>query len=540
MKKISFLSMLAIATMATAQVQVTNPENLEIRKATFQSVENTSPVTMEEFSAKKAIAETQYAAHDYYYTDGMLHTGYDPNFYGLSLPRIMLPYLDSVVWNNLWGPTDWYLNSTSTLLAENSETYVTGYGIDGSYHLPYTTDHKYTYTKQDGTDTIVDIKGYRYAESADYSVVASARTPITISTGYNIPMTLCGMETALMDNENGSDFYQVGAGTRGSYAHGTNLYTNAEHTKRIDTIGSVVRNLSTMKISAINIPIYNAGEKDITTMLPEGASVKLEIFAADLTEGKVYTDSPLAETTFSAENYVKVNEYAGTIVAKFYMEDVWGTKTETPIWIDGDFYVRLTNFNETNCDFGIFSDYYTPGGTTLFTVNGKLTTLFASGSNLAIGYDGYWPTLVNDTTVNIMEAPVAGGVTYYGEDETDNAALFYTNVDPEKLEFDIPDWIVYVVDTTYFSKYNAIFVQFEALEALPTGETGRIGEVTIDADGKTYTMYIRQGAAEPPSAVDNVVDDSFLNDNKRYNLLGVEVDENYKGLVIRNGKKYLQ
>lgn len=540
MKKISFLSMLVIATMATAQVQVTNPENLEIRKATFKSVENTSPVTMEEFSAKKAVAETQYAAHDYYYTDGMLHSGYDPNFYGLNSPLIMLPYMDSVVWNNLYGPTNWYLNSNDTLLAENSETYVTGYGIDAMFYLFYTTDHKFTYTKQDGTDTIVDIKGYHYAESAKNAYVTSALTPITISTGCNIPMTLCGMKTSLMDNNKGSDFYQVGAGTRGSYAHGTNLYTDEEHTKRIDTIGSVVRNLSTMKISAINIPIYNANEKGLETMLPEGASVKLEIFAADLTKGLVYTDSPIAETSFSAENYVKVEGDYGTIVAKFYTEDIWGKKTQTPIWIDGDFYVRLTNFNETNCDFGIFSDYYTPGGTTLFTVNGKLTTLFQSGSNLAIGYDGYWPALVNDTTLDVMEAPVAGGITYYGDNTADNAALFYTNVDPEELEFDIPEWIDFAIDTTYFSQYGAVFVQFEALKALPTGETGRIGEVTIDADGKTYTMYIRQGDAELPSAVDNVVDKSFLNDNKRYNLLGVEVDENYKGIVIYNGKKYIQ
>ena len=29
-------------------------------------------------------------------------------------------------------------------------------------------------------------------------------------------------------------------------------------------------------------------------------------------------------------------------------------------------------------------------------------------------------------------------------------------------------------------------------------------------------------------------------DNKIYNLLGVEVDENYKGIVIKNGQKYIQ
>jgi hypothetical protein len=29
-------------------------------------------------------------------------------------------------------------------------------------------------------------------------------------------------------------------------------------------------------------------------------------------------------------------------------------------------------------------------------------------------------------------------------------------------------------------------------------------------------------------------------DNKIYNLLGVEVDNNYKGIVIKNGQKYIQ
>ena len=52
---------------------------------------------------------------------------------------------------------------------------------------------------------------------------------------------------------------------------------------------------------------------------------------------------------------------------------------------------------------------------------------------------------------------------------------------------------------------------------------------------KEDLIYI-QAATE--SAVDNVVAPLF--DNKIYNLLGVEVDENYKGIVIKNGQKYIQ
>ena len=39
--------------------------------------------------------------------------------------------------------------------------------------------------------------------------------------------------------------------------------------------------------------------------------------------------------------------------------------------------------------------------------------------------------------------------------------------------------------------------------------------------------------------VEDVVVPNY-NNNKVYNLLGLEVDENYKGIVIKNGKKFIQ
>ena len=39
--------------------------------------------------------------------------------------------------------------------------------------------------------------------------------------------------------------------------------------------------------------------------------------------------------------------------------------------------------------------------------------------------------------------------------------------------------------------------------------------------------------------VENVIVTPLF-DDKIYNLLGVEVDENYKGIVIKNGQKYIQ
>jgi hypothetical protein len=535
MKKITLLSAVLVAGMATAQVQV--PMNMEIRKAEFKSIEMTAEVTMEEWNAgyvaKQKAAAADYAAHDYYFTEGMMHFGYTPQFYGLQNSFIAVPYLDSVVWTNYYGPTSWYEQYNDSLVAENSETYVTGYGIDGSYYLPYTTDH--TLTQGDKT---YNIKGYKYAagnENGGY--LASAVSPIIISTGEMIPLTLCGMETDPMNNESGSDFYQIGAGARGAYAYGTKLIADTATGVIADTLISTVRNLSPLKISAVNIPVYN---NQGTTIMPEGGQVKVELFAADLTTGKIYTDSLLGEAVATVENFLDLNGKMGTISVVFQVEDILGGMMDAPIVVEGDFVLQITGYNESGCNFGIFADYYTPGGTTMYKVGGKYTPIFSASSNLAVSYDAYWPTLVNDTTLNEMNAPVAGGLCHYGEDTEDYVAILYTNVyDVEGAwSIETPEWVsVAVVDTTYLSQAGAVLVAFEA-EELPATVEGRKEVVSIDADGFVYDFVITQGVVGDDTAVDNVVAPLF--DNKIYNLLGVEVDENYKGIVIKNGQKYIQ
>jgi hypothetical protein len=304
-----------------------------------------------------------------------------------------------------------------------------------------------------------------------------------------------------------------------------------------DTIISTVRNVSPLKINAVNIPVYSDGTKAI---MPEDAEIKIELFAADLTAGKIYTDSLLGEAVATVENFLDLNGKMGTISVVFQVEDILGGMMDAPIVVEGDFVLQITGYNESGCNFGIFADYYTPGGTTMYKVGGKYTPIFSASSNLAVSYDAYWPTLVNDTTLNEMNAPVAGGMCHYGEDTEDYVAILYTNVyDVEGAwAIETPEWVsVYAVDTTYLTSNGAVMIAFEA-EELPADVEGRKEVVSIDADGFVYDFVITQGVVETETAVDNVVAPLF--DNKIYNLLGVEVDEDYKGIVIKNGQKYIQ
>jgi hypothetical protein len=533
MKNFTLLSALLVAGMATAQVQV--PVNMEIRKAEFSSIEMTAEVTMEEWNAeyvaKQKAAAADYAAHDYYFAEGMMHFGYTPQFYGLQSSFIAVPYLDSVVWTNYYGPTSWYMQHNDSLVAENSETFVTGYGIDGTYYLPYTTDHTLT---QNGKT--YNIKGYKYAAGNDYGAyLASAIAPIIISTGEMIPLTLCGMETDPMNNESGSDFYQIGAGARGAYAYGTKLISDTATGVTADTIISTVRNLSLMKISAVNIPVYN---NQGTTIMPEDGEVKIELFAADLTQGIIYTDSVLGTAYANFNNFLDLGGKMGTITATFQEEDPFGGMMDVTIAAEGDFVLQLTGFNESGCDFGIFADYYTPGGTTMYKVGGKYTPIFSASSNLAISYDAYWPA-IQGYDGDVMTVGVEGGAAVYGQFPM---ALLETNT-YQTIEdtwiVDYPEWMEVAYGAVNAGTEEQPFymggVQV-TVEPLTEG-AGRKGVITIDADGVLYELYVHQG--DITSGVENVVIPT-INDNKRYNLLGMEVDENYNGVVIMNGQKFIQ
>ena len=526
MKKITLLSALVVAGMATAQVQMTNG-TLELKKVEAQRIEMNKEIALTDFEAKQFTqAETTYAGVDYYEADGLFRAGLTAEW-GNWGAMLMLPALqDSVTWVNLMGATTW--TTGGAVVAENSPTY-TRAGYFGTYNPLKTTDHVLT------TDTgDVTIKGYVYGEGISNQLIVGGVNHALASDGSIVPLTLCGMFADPLMSPNGRDLYAIEAASLGCpYSFGTDLSYKGF---RFDTIISTVRNLNPMKIYQINIPVYNINDAGLDVMLPEGAKVKVEILAADLKNGKFYTDSIYGSTIINIDDCIDNEDGSGTLIAKFYEEDIIGNLTETEIIALGDFCLQLTGFNEAECDFGLLSDYYNPGLTTYFKMNGKTVALWSSG-NLGISYDAYWPTIVNDTTENTLNAPIAGGVAYYGNVAEDNVvALLSTVFDAELWSFEVPEWVKFDYSDQNLAK-GVMLLQFAA-DALPAGEAGRVGVITIDADGFVYEMTIKQGEVQDPATgVENV--ESVLN-GKIFNLLGVEVDENYKGIVIKNGKKFIQ
>ena len=97
------------------------------------------------------------------------------------------------------------------------------------------------------------------------------------------------------------------------------------------------------------------------------------------------------------------------------------------------------------------------------------------------------------------------------------------------------DWIeAEIISTDYWEDYSAIALAFEA-QALPEGITGRTATVDIIADGAVQTFTIYQGEGQ---GIEVVKEGRF--DNKNYDVLGREVNDDAKGVIIRNGKKVLR
>ena len=549
MKKFTIFAALLVATIATAQVQSVmtdvNVKDMQLKSIDVEMTIDREKFTAESYAnrfAKKAnAANANYAGIDYYSVDGMLHAGI--TLAGqMYVPIILLPYQDVTVWENRvmplptesWkiteAPTTWNVDGQVT---ENSQTCEAMYDpllFSDLYNLPVTNDHTVLLN-----DASVEIKGYQYGSSEANKFVCCAPVPGQFVEGGNLPMTLCGMYCdPLLNDGDSRDWYVVGAGAYGDYSIGTGL--NIEG-KSMDTIGSIVRNVSPMKVEQIDIMVCDKTNQGGAYMFPEGASVKVEIFPADLTAGIIDTTEPLYTTTMTIEDYTEFNVQLGMISAKFYEEDIFGGLMQVPILLEGDFYIQFTNFNETGCKFGFMSDYATPGGTTLYTWDGEFTTLWSDGgANMLINFDAYWPTIMYGGGSDVLVAPVEGGIAMDGEYEA--VALYSTVLDFENWgEVEAPEWIEYVLDESVLSTNGYVVAQFAAAP-LPAGETGRTGIVTIDADGYKLDIVIMQGDGGTTTGVENVVAPSF--NGKTYNLLGVEVDENYKGIVIKNGQKTIQ
>ena len=73
-------------------------------------------------------------------------------------------------------------------------------------------------------------------------------------------------------------------------------------------------------------------------------------------------------------------------------------------------------------------------------------------------------------------------------------------------------------------------------------EEGKTWENLINAEGD-LNFYVKEGAGTSPyvvSGINGVINDAIIGSDVIYNLSGQRVSKDYKGIVIKNGKKVIQ
>ena len=552
MKKNLLICALAVSSMAFANHNVDLSQvQQKVSVDRPEKVSSRGSFNWQDFStlqkARKA-QQADYDAIDWFDATGGFHIGVKEGFsfyptYGI----FIVPFLPEVEFWNLYGATNWSVNGT--VKKEKSETFEMSLLPEGTYYGPSTADHLYI-DEEEGT--MYKIKGATYGTNGTFVFSAlSYHSPLWDEEG-NAMMTKCAMTCdAGYGTSSGRDLFCVEGGSSGDpYLDGCGVHLDSEDpTKTADTLGVIIDNIGLMKIDNIVIPIWYKTE-DVTSIsdyFPDDAEIRLALFPMD--EEGIYFDDTIASTVITNKDFVAgvAGVDYGTLTAKFYEEDLWGEIVESPIYVNGSFYLQLTNFNESGCDFGIYEDLACPvTGTTVYQHNGKFSFRASEngnggkyGQNLAISFDAYFPTLENDTTINELNATADEGYAFFGNDEEDMFIYLFSNVNYEDWEIEIAEedsWLdVATASTEYWEDYNCLIVAL-SVEALPEDVESRDGQITIIADGAEQVFTVHQ-SANSPQAIDNV---DFKNNGKTYDVLGRENNGDFKGIVIRNGKKFLR
>lgn len=446
---------------------------------------------------------------------------------------ILAPYQDSLTFYNYSGLTSsWYvdgdLKATDSLLKVN----LVGMGETQSLPLMKTP----TLPTSDTTQTaFVDYQfGAYYTEV--YSQKGDFSNYIEVAPAYLEPLTKCAMYTEQRTNSKGKDTYGsdwtfVGGGDVGTYSYGTQM-VHPSLGVRFDTIFIPYFQEGAMYIDHISAGVYTDGSGVDGIFPAETDHVRATIYPI-LSGGRIDFSSPIATAIADADDYVGAKDASSWYgLLNFYfteLDPITGAETQVPAKVSGDFVVAFDQFNDGTANFGFITDYYTLiEGDTYLIGGGRFTQLWKYPANLLVNLYALLPVFEAPESVQF---DLAGGTLEF---------TIPSNVWDDEIEIDAPEWITVEVATDYEEivdgdkTYYAHKYTNKLTITVAETAASREGVVELDAMGLPVTIIVDQGDVQ---GIENV---RYQNDNKLYNVLGQEVNEDYKGVVIRNGEKFVK
>lgn len=446
---------------------------------------------------------------------------------------ILAPYQDSLTFYNYYGLTSsWYVDgdikATDSLLKVN----LVGMGETQSLPLMKTP----TRPTSDTTQTaFVD-----YQFGAYYTEVYSQydfQNYIEVAPAYLESLTKCAMYTEQRTNSKGKDTYgsdwtfvtATGSGV-GDYWYGTQM-VHPSSGVRFDTIFIPYFQEGAMYIDHISAGVFTLGTGGVDGIFPaETDHVRATIYPI-LSGGLIDFSSPIATAIADADDYVGASNASSFYgLLNFYfteIDPITGAETQVPAKVSGDFVVAFDQFNDGTANFGFITDYYTLiEGDTYLIGGGRFTQLWNVPGNLLVNLYALLPVFEAPETVEI------------GLEGGEINLQVPSNVWDDEIEIDADSWLdVQITTQSVYDSENEYYVHQYVNDVVITVNSAnepRLGIIELDAMGLPVTIIVNQGGAQ---GIENV---RYQNDNKLYNVLGQEVNEDYKGVVIRNGQKFVK
>lgn len=423
-------------------------------------------------------------------------------------------------------------------------------------------------TIQDKTYAFVD---YQYGAQACKLLadLGMSRTPhIQVAPSYTTPLSKAMIYSddpefdTEEDDQIARDWFWLGSGaSKGDgYKYGSKIVdpfvSTDEYTKYIDTIFVPFMNTGTMYIDQAELGLVSS-KASAAAMFPGDAHIRMSIYPIIISDDQIDIDfeNPIARATAAADDFMASSSQAnyGELIFKFVeIDPATGAETQVPAIVDGPFVVAFDEFNDADANFAILANYYNPkDGDTWFISNDSIFQLYDKPSD-----DGRtrYPSdilLILNAELVAFEAPEEVKVGLSGGEISLNIPSNVWGMvveegeaydDMNEIYAESDEWISTFVETEYgFEEYEGQqyivhnYNDILTITVEPSSEA-REGEIVIDALGKIVTIKVIQ---EDGAGVENTRMGA-IKDNKLYNVLGMEVGEDYKGVVIRNGEKFVK
>ena len=542
MKKITLLICVIVAS--AAMYAAPHKKAVKTQAPTIHVVEGSLDGSRHVNFAAKAggvdSIQVPYRTYQPTYRIGKPADGFDYDYYSQGL---VSEYTESIIFFNdsMW-PADWYIGEEKV-----------GSNVAYINRAVKFDDNDVPMMKITGKkDTLIFdwqianqyVKKYWEGHSDFYST-------LQVAPASYVPITSCTRYTEdPRESQYGRDLYSVSAPAAlgGKYCYGTDLKNPWQTGSTFDSIMVIFENSDVMNIDFMTLAIYTNASSYKAIFPGENDHVRLTLYPCKLTQNNIIVNwtKPIASTTANLDNFTPAEDEDGNpqdygmLQFDFMEEDpVTGAMTPAPVVVKGNFVAVLDEYNDGTADFGIFSDYY-KNGTGLNTyfpwfniAEGKQYISPVFGQDIMLSAEAYFPVFKAQEEVVFgleggkKEIAVVTNVW-------NNAAL--EGAEDAELSSD-EDWISGELETGYEVKSQYTYHTYTGTLTInvEAADEAREGKLLVNALGKEVEITIKQ--TNDPQGINNV---KAVNDNKLYNVLGMEVNEDYKGVVIRNGQKFVR